>query len=157
MKHELTNLDNSQIMRYSYDEKNQASRVIITNSDFGDAIKEAFSKIEFPKIEYVSPTTLTPSEQSVQTIYVDKIIKEVQPVIIERNVFVPQIQVIEKPLVVKDIQIVKVPEYITIHKTEVIEKPIIIKEYEKIPNLLKYSIYLFVCLEFINLIKSLMK
>ncbi len=154
MKHKITNLDNDQITRYSYDEENQASRVTVVGIDIGNAIKEAFSKIELPKLDYQIPQI---KETSDKIVYVDKIIKEAQPIIVEKNVFIPQIQMIEKPIVVKDIQVVKVPEYITIHKTEVIEKPIIIKEYEKIPNLLKYSFYAFVCIEFINLIKSLVK
>lgn len=158
MKHPITTIDNAQIMRYSYDDENQASRVVVVGLDIGDAIKDAFSKIEFPIAPTFVPNQIDSNSTTASApIYIDKIIKEIQPVIIEKNVFIPQIQVVEKQVVVRDVQIVHVPEYITIHKTEVIEKPIIIKEYEKIPNLLKYSAYIFVCLEFINLIKSLVK
>lgn len=156
MKHNLTNIDNNQIARYTYDAENQSQRVTITNSEFGDAIKEAFSKIEFPKLDYQIPQIET-KETLQNIVYIDKIVKETEVIQLDKNIFLPQVQIIEKPIVIKEIEIVKIPEYIAINKIEIIEKPIVIKEYEKIPNLFKYAVYLIVVLEIVNLTKSLMK
>lgn len=111
----LTGLDASEIPRYTYDDKNQSSRVTIVAGDLEgitDSIKAGLKDL---KID------IAPQEKS-QAIEIPVIIKEVQ--------------IVEVPTIVKEIEIKEIEKQVLVQqevlKVIEIEKPVVVKEFEKI-------------------------
>lgn len=115
-QHKLTNLDPHQIIKYSFDESNNAQRVVIVGEGFNPTYNvTANSSGEIPKV-----------------IEVPHIIKEVQIKELQIPTIIKEIEIkeVQVPTIVKEVQIKEIQVPIVTQKIEIIEKPVIIKETE---------------------------
>lgn len=115
MNNKLTGLDSSQIPRYTFDEENNATRVVIAGDfNIGEAIKENLKnlKIEAP----------IQSSNNIEQISIPVIVKELE------------IKEIEKPVIVKELEIKEVEKIVVVQQLEIkeVEKPIIVTEYKTV-------------------------
>lgn len=136
----LTSLDPDQIVRYSYDEESNASRVVIVGSDLSDfkeQLKQSLQNI-FP-VETSQVQVQTENKPVVQVEYreiekpiiikeKDIEIKEIEkqvPIIVEKIEY----REIEKPILIKEIQYLEVEKPIIVEKEKFLEIPSTIKIY----------------------------
>jgi hypothetical protein len=129
----LTLLDNSQILRSTFDEENNAQRVILIGSDgfqITESIKESLKDLkieviatEQQKIPFIAP--------EIKIIEIPKIIKELEIREVEKVILVPEYRVIEieTPIIVKELQIVEVEKLVLQTEIKFIEVPIIPKAF----------------------------
>lgn len=133
MEKKLTNLDVQQIQRYSYDEENNAQRVVIVNQEskipfeIEAKVPEGYLNI----VEHKDPIIIkeTVIERIDVPVYISTIheIPKLVTLVDYREISVPfpvretVIERIEIPIITEKIQIVEVPKIITEYK--VIEKP----------------------------------
>lgn len=124
----FSQLDTNQIINRKFDESCDADRVILVGGEklelsidsdkIANAVKDGLSNFKF------MPETIAKVDLQTQ------IQRDIQ--VIEKNVFIPQIEIktIEVPVIVKEIEYktVEIPVYI--EKLVTIEKPVIIKEIE---------------------------
>lgn len=111
----LTGLDSAEIPRYTYDDKNQSSRVTIVAGDLNgitDSIKAGLKDL---KID------IAPQEKSAA---------------IEIPVIIKEAQIIEVPVIIKELEIKEIEKQVIVQqevlKIVEIEKPVVVKEFEKI-------------------------
>lgn len=131
----LTQRDPNQITQAEHDESLNASRVTIVGGDFGlaQAVKDGLKDIKFDQ----QPGTITEYKQ---------------PMIIEKEVIVKQIQTVQIPTIVKEyerfevpvivkeqqeIKIIEVPKVIFEPKIIEIEKIVIVKEIANMDKMFK--------------------
>jgi hypothetical protein len=114
-----TQLDTDQINKRKFDELLDADRVIIVGQDLSidsdkiaNAVQEGLSNLTINTSNFVPNT-------------------EVQFQTIEKNVFIPQLEVktIEVPVIIKEIEYKTIEIPIITEKIVTVEKPIIIKEF----------------------------
>lgn len=154
MNDKITQLDPDQITRYSYDEENKASRVVLvnglthtSNSNINEIkVPEIIKQTEFKDIPVIIKQTevieIPKIVYEVKEIRVPEIVKEV--VTIEKLVPVERLVIerIEIPVIIKEIELREV------------EKPIYIEKDTKIFRLVTTSLFLLnVCLLLINILK----
>lgn len=118
----LTQLDTNQIIQATFDEKQDAQRVILVGGEkldikvdsnkIAEAIKDSLKNITVPSHNDWPLTN------------------NFMPVEIERNVFIPQIQKIEIPTIIKEIEYKTVEIPVIVEKIVYIDKPVFIKEIE---------------------------
>lgn len=120
----LTGLDSKEIPRYTYDEVNNANRVVLIGGDFGvaEAVKEGLKDLKV-----TVDTTTKPG--ITETVYLPGPVQKIEvPVIVReteyKEITVPVIQTevriieVEKPIIQKELEIQR------------IEVPVLIKEKE---------------------------
>lgn len=123
MRHTITDLDNDQIVRYSYDPEHQAQRVVLTG-DFGiaEAIKSSLKDI---KIDV--GVNNNPEPSTVQVIEVPKIIQvtetKIQVVEVEKQIILKEIEYreIEKPVIIRETEVIRVEVPIVQKEIQIIE------------------------------------
>ena len=113
----LTQLDKDQILKRQYQEDMDAQRVMIVGggdikinvdtSNIESALKNAVSNIELK-------------------------MPEMKKEVYEKNVFIPQIQIIEKPVIVTEYKTIEVPVVIKEVQVKEVEKTVIVTEYKTI-------------------------
>ncbi len=137
----LTSLDVNQIIKHQYEEDIDAQRVVIVGQDMSaltesikDAVKDGLKNINFDLV--------IPKQEQPLVIETEVIVKEMQIVEVEKYITIPQIveveksivifepKIIETEVIVKEPQIIEVEKIITVYETKIveIEKPIFIKE-----------------------------
>lgn len=114
MKYIISNVDNNQVARLTYDENSQAQRVIITG-DFGisEAVKDALKDVKIEASTQIDPITIQGPER----------------IIIQK-----EYEKIEIPVIVKEYEKIEVPVHLiqTEYEIQTIETPVYITKYEKI-------------------------
>lgn len=128
----LTNLDVQQIQRYSYDEENNAQRVVIVGENrFNDVIIDKnidYSKQSIPQqliiketvIEKIDvPIYITDFKEIIKTVVLTEY-KEISVPFLVKETVIEKIEV-GIPIVTEKIQVIEIPKIITEYK--VIEKP----------------------------------
>lgn len=154
----LTQLDNNQILKHSFDEDKNALRMHLADgiqldtSNIESAIKNAFSDIKLPQV----PLTMSPS---IQKIEVPVIVKEYE--IIEKPVIIQEVKVIEveKPIIIEQLRIVEIEKQIVVIQQQIVEVKVqeFIKQYEPIPSWIKYSVILFLAMSVLTNLIMLFK
>lgn len=128
----LTQMDTGQIVRSQHDENQSAQRVTIVGGDFnlGPAIQEGLKNLklelpERPTFEYKQPMIIEKEVivKQVQTVNIPTIIKEYEK--------------IEVPVVVYETKIVEIEKPIITTRVEMVEKQIIVKEVQNLDIVLK--------------------
>lgn len=124
----LTELDAKEVPRYTFDEQQNASRVVIVGGDFGiaEGIKDSLKDL---KVE-IAPT----SERNVQTIEIPKIITAETVKIVEIPTIVKELEVktIEIPVITveKSVQVIEVEKPVVVTEYKTVEVPVVVKEKE---------------------------
>jgi len=121
MKHALTQLDNTQLPRYMYDDEMQAQRVVVVGGDF----KVNAQVEQAPQIE-----------TRIEKIEVPVIVKEVQEIKIPEIIKEVQIERIEIPVIVKEVELQVIKTEVVVTKPEIVqvEKPVFIDRYHQLPK-----------------------
>jgi hypothetical protein len=120
----FSQLDTNQIINRKFDESQDADRVILVGGEkleisidsdkIANAVKEGLNNFNFMSENVAKLDTPTQFQS------------------IEKNVFIPQIEIktIEVPVIVKEIEYREIEKPIYIEKVVTIEKPVVIKEIE---------------------------
>lgn len=121
----ISNLDTDQMARRSYDEENDATRVIMVGN---------IGRYPTPEAETLKP----------QIVYVDKpfVVKEIEIREVEKPVTLieEKIVFVDKPVMVKEIEYVD--RYIVVKEVEVreIERPVIVQSLRDLPSWIKLAL-----------------
>jgi hypothetical protein len=153
----LTQRDTDQIIKHTHDEQLNASRVVLVNGIDVDSDKIANAMGDaIGKLNFNQPSTNVPSFHNIE---VPVIVKEYQPIYIDRPVVEIKIVEIEKPVIVEKIQVVEIEKQLIVYKPEIVrvEIPVIITKYEPIPKWVKVSFIVFLGLLIINMFSTLLK
>ena len=126
----ISNLDVAQMQKYSFDEANDAQRVVLVG---GEGMTFNFDKIDMKMPEVLKETCIVKEleikEIEKPIIVLQEVLKEVQVPVIVKEVQIVEIEkIIEKivykeitiPVVTKEIQIVEVPKFLD----KIIEKEV---------------------------------
>lgn len=140
----LTLLDTGLIIKHTFDEENNATRVILAKgiqldtSNIESAIKDAFQHIEMPKYQLPEANVLP----SIQTINIPTIVTEYKT--IEVPVFVDRIQFVDKNIYIEVPKIIEIEKQIIVYVDRIqhIDKPIIITEFKEVEKISPRFIYL---------------
>lgn len=132
----LTNLDPEQIVRYSYDDQLNGSRVILVGSDlskFEQSLSESVSKaLQNAKFEFTAPQINQNPVSNIQFEY-----KEIEkPIIVEKTV----IQYVDKPVIIKEIEYREIEKQVIVDKIKIeyVEKPIFVNNSgSELPKIVK--------------------
>lgn len=123
LPNKLTNLDPDQIVRYSFDEDNNASRVVLVGSDFS-GVKEAITE----SLKNMQVSVETKTTPQIETVYKTEYKEIEKPVIVTQKEI--EIREIEKPVIVREIEIreIEKPIFVEKVKIEYVEKPVYIEK-----------------------------
>lgn len=128
----LTQLDNGQIVRNLYDEKNNAQRMMIVGADLPNFKVEVDPSLVSDAIEEGLKRFNPPENVRIERVEVPVIVKEVQRVEVPVIVKETEIELIEVPTIIIQketlVQKIEVPVIVKETVIERVEVPVIVKE-----------------------------
>lgn len=139
-------LDSGQMASYTFDEENDAQRVVVVGgSDIASSIKEALKDIKVT-VEAQTQPQVTNINQGLDPLVIkipyQTVVKEIE------------IKEIEKPIIIEKTKIVEIEKPVIVTKTEVItvEKQIIVTQQEAFPKIIAYILAVQAVIELISLL-----
>lgn len=126
----LSQLDVNQMHQKTFDEDNDAVRVLLVGGDITEEIKnsitQAFGEIKLPEFKYNPPeapilqpaTIIQQPEIQIKEIQVPTIIKEIEIKEVQVPVVTQKVEFIEKPIIIKETVFQEIPKYIVQEKLE---------------------------------------
>lgn len=142
----LTQLDNGQIVRNIYDEKNNAQRMMLVAGDLPNFKVEVDASLVSDAIENGLKRFNPPENVRIERVEVPVIVKEVQKIEVPVVVKETEIELIEVPTIVIQketlVQKIEVPVIVRETVIERVEVPVIVKEIVTQAISTKETIYL---------------
>lgn len=131
----LSSLDLNQMQIRTFDEDQDATRVVLVGQQFeidsklmANAFREGLKDVKINVEQSKTDVPKTLVETRIEKIEVPQIIREVQIERIEIPVVTTRIERVDVPIIIPRIEFVDRP--VIVKEIEIVEKPVIIKEYQ---------------------------